>query len=134
MATVERMLRRALRLIRVLDANEPAASFDTATAIEILNDMMARWEEDGVSVGWVEVDEVSDTVPAPNSAIRAIQYNWAVELAPEYEVEVPQVVGRLAVEGYADLQRDSIKNSIEPRESDHLPSGGNGSFNINTGD
>ena len=132
MATVDRMLKRALRLIRVIDAGDSTTSFDSSTAIDVLNEMMARWEEDGVSVGWVDVDEVSDTVAAPDSALRAIQYNWAVELAPEYDAEIPQSVGRGAAEGYADLQRDSIKSSIAPTDMSHVPNATGGGYDINS--
>jgi len=132
MATVETLLKRSLRLINVQDSGEAINSSDAEDAIVALNNMMARWEEDGVAVGWAAVSNVGDTVPAPNSAHEAIAANLAVRIAPEYE-RVPSVaVGKMAVDGYADLQRDSIKNSIEPTDMSHLPNPTGGRYDINS--
>lgn len=133
MATVDESLKRAMRLIRVLDSGASPSGADFELAIPVVNKMMARWEEDGVAVGWVAISNSGDTMPAPDSALEAIEANWAVRMAPEYEVEPSAAVSKMAQDGYADIQRDSIKNSIEPSDFSHLPSPGR-SFNINTGD
>lgn len=130
--TVDELIKRSLRLIKVIDAGAEISAEDAAIAIPILNQMMARWEEDGVAVGWADVDETADTVPGPNSALRGIAYNFALELAPEYDVEPSRLVMKTAMEDYAALQRDSIKNSLEPSDMSHLPNPTGGRYDINS--
>jgi hypothetical protein len=132
MATVDDVYRRALRLLNVLDVGESPSGPQVDVAIPILNQMMARWEEDGIAVGWADVTSMAGTVPAPNSAIRGIAYNLAVDLAPEFRVTPSDEVKRIAVDDYAALQRDSIKNSIEPTDMSHLPGANGGRYDINS--
>lgn len=134
MATVDTLLKRAFRLIRVADAAESIPGSDATNAITILNELMARWEEDGISLGWAGVSGTGDTVPAPDSALRAVAYNLAIELAPEYGVEPSAEVVRGAIDGMADLRRDSIKHTLSPSSSSHLPGDSGGAFDINTGE
>lgn len=133
MATVDEVYRRALRLIKVLDVGESPSGPAVDVALPILNQMMARWEEDGIAVGWVAVSSTGTTISAPDSALQAIAYNYAVMLAPEYDVEPSALVLGMAASELAALQRDSIKHSLEPSDMSHLPGQGS-TFNINTGD
>lgn len=133
MATVDEVYRRALRLIKVLDVGESPSGPAVDVALPILNQMMARWEEDGIAVGWVAVSNTGTTISAPDSALQAIAYNFAVMLAPEYDVEPSSLVVATAERERAALERDSIKHALEPTNMSHLP--GEGSvFDINTGD
>ena len=134
MATVDTLLKRSLRMIGVLDIAASPSATDSAIAIPVLNQMMARWEEDGVAVGWSAVSSVSDTVPGPDSALDAIAANLALRLAPEYGVVPNALVVGLADSGHAALQRDSIKNTITPSDASHLPNSTGGRFDINSGD
>lgn len=46
----------------------------------------------------------SDNFDGPPEALRALIYNLAVELAPEYDAKVPQLVMALAGSSFADLE------------------------------
>lgn len=84
---------RALRLLRVLDPNEAPEAEDAQTALQALNEMMRRWEADGIALGWNTISAVDDEMTVPEEAYGAIAYNLAGELRPEYGVSIdPDVV------------------------------------------
>lgn len=130
--TVLELMSRSLRMLLVLDPGETLGGAEAATNLPALNHMMARWEEDGVSVGWVPVTNTASTVTAPDSALEGIAANLAVVLAPEYGATPSAVVVGMAEGGYRAIQRDSIKDTIEPDEMTHLPSSGDSGYDINT--
>ncbi len=108
MAKVERIVTRALRVLRVVDATETPEAEDMASGIDALNDMMARWEADGVSLGWAPVEGPADELPAPTEAEEAIRLNLAIALRPEYGFELGQDVYMRAEAGLAALRRDVL--------------------------
>jgi len=115
MATVAKVVGRALRLIQVVDARQPVRASDMETAIEALNAMIRRWEADGISLGWMPNDNPSEEVLVPDEAVQAVAANLAVVLAPEYGVSVSAVVAQMAAAGMNDLMRDqAIATPIRP--------------------
>jgi len=115
MATVAKVVGRALRLIQVIDARQPVRASDMETAIEALNAMIRRWEADGISLGWMPNDNPSEEVLVPDEAVQAVAANLAVVLAPEYGVSVSAVVAQMAAAGMNDLMRDqAIATPIRP--------------------
>lgn len=115
MATVAKVVGRALRLIQVIDARQPVKASDMETAIEALNAMIRRWEADGISLGWMPNDNPSEEVLVPDEAVQAVAANLAIVLAPEYGVSVSAVVAQMAAAGMNDLMRDqAIATPIRP--------------------
>jgi hypothetical protein len=121
---VAQIISRALRLIKVLDAAEAAEGEDAATAIESLNAMCTRWEASGLSLGWVNVSNPDDDLPAPDEAELALAYNLAILISPEYEATPAQLVFKGAEDYLRDLRRDRIAtNPLIQRQGDlPLPS------------
>lgn len=115
MATVAKVVGRALRLIQVIDARQPVRASDMETAIEALNAMIRRWEADGISLGWMPNDNPSEEVLVPDEAVQAVAANLAVVLAPEYGVAVSAVVAQMETAGMNDLMRDqAVATPIRP--------------------
>ena len=106
MPEVNKIVSRALRLLRVIDPNESPEAEQMAGAIEALNGMMRRWEANGLSLGWSDVSVPSDEVPAPDEAIDAIVFNLATKLRPEYGAALEQDVYINADQGLSALRRD----------------------------
>lgn len=106
MPEVNRIVSRALRLLRVIDPNESPEAEQMEGAIEALNGMMRRWEANGLSLGWSDVSGPSDDVPAPDEALDAIVFNLATKLRPEYGVALESDVYINADQGLAALRRD----------------------------
>jgi len=111
MAKVGRIVTRALRLLRVVDATETPQAEDMTTGIESLNDMMARWEADGISLGWSSVSVPDEELPSPVEAEEAIRFNLAVALRPEYGVPIDPDVFQRAEDGLSALRRDTLTSN-----------------------
>jgi len=111
MAKVGRIVTRALRLLRVVDATETPQAEDMTTGIESLNDMMARWEADGTSLGWSAVGSPDEELPAPAEAEEAIRFNLAVALRSEYGVPIDPDVFQRAEDGLSALRRDTLTSN-----------------------
>lgn len=94
MTTAATIVKGALGLLRVIDANEAPDPDDAATATRSLNAMMAAWLVDGWALGWVAVTEPTDILQSPEWADEAITYNLALRLRPHYGVTLdPDVIG-----------------------------------------
>lgn len=106
MAKVQEIVARALRLIQVADARQPVKAVDMATGISALNSMCARWEANGLAIGWRPVGNPSEEMPCPLEAEEAIAFNLALTLAPEYGTDPPAVVVGGAARGLSDLRVD----------------------------
>lgn len=96
--------------------------------------MMNRWEADGISLGWSDVTDGANTLPAPVEADDAIAYNLAVKIAPEYGVMLSQLVGIGATDGYNAVLRDVWAAQPNVGDVTHMPLGRYGNFNVNTGE
>ncbi len=101
-----KLIARALRIIRVLDADEAPESKAAEDALEVLNQMLIRWEADGISLGWSPLNDVSDELPLPQESLEAVAYNLASQLAIEYGVATDGKVEAMASNGYKALLRD----------------------------
>ncbi|MGL5735457.1 MAG: packaged DNA stabilization gp4 family protein, partial [Beijerinckiaceae bacterium] len=107
MATVSAIVARSLRLLRVIDAEDGVPEpFQYIICQEALNAMMARWEADGIPLGWSAVSAPDDPLPAPVEAEKAIAFNLAVEVRPEFGATLDPDVAAVAQRGYSDLLRD----------------------------
>lgn len=116
MATVAHIISRALRLLGVVDATEAPEAEDFQTALDALNAMMARWEANGLALGWSSVEGPSDQAPIPTEAQDAVVSNLAMRLGAEYGVALRADVIAMASGGLAELQRDRlVANPIEMR-------------------
>lgn len=115
MATVAKVVGRALRLIQVIDARQPVKPADMATAIDALNGMVRRWEADGISLGWMPNDNPSEDLAVPEEAEQAVAANLAMILAPEYGVAPSAVLAQMAASGMNDIMRDqAVATPIRP--------------------
>lgn len=113
---VGRVILRALRLLSGNGVSTFPDGFTLSGAIATLNAMMARWEANGMALGWSSVDGPSDSLPVPPEAEDAVAHNLAMRLAPEYGVEPRMDVATAATEGIAALRRDRlVSNPLEMR-------------------
>lgn len=120
---VSRVINRALRIIKVLDAGESATGEDAAGAIEALNAMLTRWEANGLSMGWTNVSLPSDDLPVPDEAEEAIAYNLALRIAPEYGIVPGRDVQSMADRFLMDVRRDRmVTNPLRQVADSPLPS------------
>lgn len=106
MTTVASLVRTALLHLRVTPAAQPVKPQDMADGIDALNQMLVRWEADGISLGWHEVSNPSEDLPVPAEAVEAVGYNLAVKLRARYGVDIDPDVVEFAREGLSRLHGD----------------------------
>jgi len=129
MTTAANIVARALRLLRVVDANEAPEAEDFETARIALNGMVRRWEANGMALGWQDVQNPADELSVPAEAEQAVAFNLALVLRAEYGVTLDADVVQMAKDGLAELRRDVlVANPLVLRQ--RLP--GCGRYNICT--
>lgn len=84
--TAQALIDDALQEIVVLGAESAAEGSEAQSAIRYLNRMMARWTARGYTLGYTDVDSLSDSVTVPDYALDAIVSNLALSLASQYGV------------------------------------------------
>jgi hypothetical protein len=104
MATASDVIKRALLLIDQIAHSETLSGDQAVTALNALNQMLHGWELEGIRLQHSDV-ALADTLPYPDDHIRAITYNLAVEMAPEYGYEPAATVVRTADQGKQALSR-----------------------------
>lgn len=97
------IIRGALGLLRVVDANEAPEAEDFADGVRALNAMMAAWAIDGWELGWVPVFSPDDVIASPVWADEALTYNLAVRLRPHYGAALDPDVVAMARTGMATI-------------------------------
>lgn len=111
MSTVQDIVSRALRILRVTDVNAAPKAADMKTGIVALNSLMRRWEANGLALGWSDVANPAEDLPAPPEAEEAITFNLAMRLRTEYGTALEPDVVRYADESLAALRRDRLASS-----------------------
>jgi hypothetical protein len=106
MTEVADIVRDALMILTVQDAQNPVKPVDMADGIRALNLMMRRWEANGMTLGWSDVANPSGVLPLPPEAEEAVAYNLAVRLRARYQVAIEPDVVALAQQGLQALRRD----------------------------
>lgn len=97
------IIRGALGLLRVVDANEAPEAEDYADGVRALNAMMAAWAIDGWDLGWTVVSSPNDEITSPVWADEALIHNLAVRLRPHYGAALDPDVLAMARTGMATI-------------------------------
>lgn len=71
---------------------------------------------------WDEYQTINDVLTLPLGFEKAVRYNLAVELAPEYGVTVPQIVADRATAAKADIASKNVADSVIPTTRTGPPS------------
>lgn len=100
---VSEIINRTLKLISVLEEGGTPSSEQQTDALNALNDMLNEWQDKGISVGLGDL-ALTDDFPVDESDLRAVRYNLAVEIAPEYERDPSMTVLGLADKTYQRLR------------------------------
>jgi hypothetical protein len=95
--SAQRIINRALSTIGVLEAEESATSAQAVDALDTLNDILNEWDARGISGGYSDV-ELSDELILDPDEYRALRLWLALDLAPEYQAQVPPALAAMADE------------------------------------
>ena len=77
MATAQDLINRSATLAGVNPAGKGVVGASNTLYLDLLNDMLQEWENDGVNLG-LPILNASDTINLPDSDVMAIRYNLAV--------------------------------------------------------
>lgn len=130
MATNLDIITEAMRKANILNEKETPSAPQGENGLDLLNDMMSDWEEDGIELGWYPQTSLAGTAPVENQHLRGIKYNLARSMAADYGVDLPMETVRVA-----ELTFDRLaKSTTEDFTTDfsHMPSGASGGYNVNT--
>lgn len=99
MVKVREVVNDALEEIIVQPEEAMIEQAEGNAAIRALNDMMLDWDQNGITLGFTEVDDMSDEITVAPGAIRGIKSNLAIELAGRYDVQISPGLALRAKQG-----------------------------------
>jgi len=77
-----KIIDRALEHIGARSVVSPANPESVQTGKDVLNGMIARWQDDGIDMGCVPLKEPGSELSEPLGARNGIEFNLAIELIP----------------------------------------------------
>lgn len=77
---------------------------DAEDALEVLNSMLAEWHEAGIGLPDYRFDTLLTELASDDADREAISYALAIRLAPEYDVDLPPLVIRQAMQSMFRLR------------------------------
>lgn len=109
----------ALLLIGVIAEGQTLSAEQGATGLRALNQMLERWTEDGIELGYFAQDDSTDTCPIPAWAEQGVTSKLAQRLHANYPAsQVPPWVMNDAENGYGTLARKCMVESLKPSRMD----------------
>lgn len=82
--TASQIIRRALRMLNVIDSQEALDANDAQDALETLNAVLAEWHEASIGLPDYSLASITDTLASDAADREALAYEMALRLAPEY--------------------------------------------------
>lgn len=100
--TANDIIKGAFRLIAVIQPGEDLSASEAADGLSALNHMLHQWPMD------LQHEDLglTDTLRVPPNHIRAIRYNLAIEIAPEFGKQIPAAVAKIADETYRQIENE----------------------------
>lgn len=125
----------SLRELTVISEIQTPSAEQYAHALRKLNQMMAKWLEDGIEIGFYPQTLASDTCPIPDYAESGVTKALAIECASNYGATVSQELGATASSAFDTIQRTSIRARMPVGRMLNRPRGEGDSYpgNILTG-
>lgn len=124
MTTNSTIISDALKLLGVIPRGGSLPPEEGADALRALNQMLERWTEDGIELGYFAQDDTTDACPIPAWAEQGVTSKLAQRLSADYPAsQVPAWVMNDQENGYATLARKCMVEKLKPSRMDHLPLG-----------
>ena len=114
----------ALRLLGVIAEGESPSAEQGTNALRALNQMLERWTEDGIELGYFAQSSTTDTCPIPAWAEQGVTSKIAQRLMADYPAaEPPAWVLNDRENGYSTIARRCMLDRMSPARMDHMPAG-----------
>jgi hypothetical protein len=134
MATAIQIINRAMRLCRILDANEAAEAQDASDSLETLNALLAEMYEANIGLPDYSFANLTDTLATDNADREAIAFQLAIRIAPEYGVQLGGDVMALAEQTMGRMRLRYLQPGTIDLTELPYPTLGRWGFNVSTGD
>ncbi len=129
MITNADLIADALREVNVISEIQTPSAEQYAHALRKLNQMMAKWLEDGIEIGFYPQTSASDTCPIPDYAENGVTLTLAIMCASNYGATVSQELGATAASAFDTILRTSINARLPVGRMLNRPCGsGDGTF------
>ena len=102
----------ALRELSVISENDTASSEQFAHALRKLNQMLAKWEEDGIRLEYFPQTLASDVCPIPAYAESGVTKALAIECASNYGATVSMELGLSASAAMETITRTAMNRAL----------------------
>ncbi len=125
--TVDKMVRRALQLIGVLEGGETPSAAAMSDGIDTLNEMLHAWASKGADTAHTTLSNGGELL-VRDEFLEAVRFNLAIRLAPEYgsavitnEILEGARTGFAAVQAHLFEFNDDLKvdDALDPRFFEH---------------
>lgn len=117
MAAAREVAEAALRLIGAVAPEQTPTDAEMRDALAALNAMLAAWASDGIDLGLDPAGlTLSDELAVEPRHLRAIRFNLAVDLAPEFGRAPPEAVAAIAADARRAVQ--AAFAAVEPMTVD----------------
>lgn len=97
------IIKRSLRLLGAIDANEPLEARSAEDALAVLNVLLAEWEAADIGQPYTSFASLQTTVTEVADA-DALAYQLALRIAPEYGIDVAPRIIEAASEAMSRLR------------------------------
>jgi len=104
MATVAQVAKASLQRILVQGSEAPLEADEYQDFIFAMNNYMLQLDAQGISLGYTEVSDLSDSVTIPAGALRGLIANMAIEVAPDYNGTVTAALAQAARDGLQTMR------------------------------
>jgi hypothetical protein len=115
----------ALLDLGVINESETPTAEQGQHALRKLNQMLEKWEESGIKLGWSQQlpADISDTAPLPPYAESGVTSKLAIALAPSYggAASVTPALIEEANDGFALIQRKAALANLTPSDTRNMP-------------
>lgn len=98
----------SLRELNVISEIQTPSAEQYAHALRKLNQMLAKWLEDGIEFGFYPQTLASDTCPIPDYAETGVTLALAISCASNYGATVSQELGATAASAYDTILRTAM--------------------------
>lgn len=111
------LITAAFRRLGMLDENESPSAEQGSIGLRCLNQVLAEWNQRGIGFpSWHTQTALSDALPIPDWAERAVSGALCIELAAEYDRPVSDALATVATNSFDALQRKRLLQSLQPVE------------------
>ena len=108
MITNADLIADAMRELNVISEIQTPSAEQYAHALRKLNQMMAKWLEDGIEIGFYPQSSASDVCPIPDYAENGVTLALAISCASNYGATVSPELGATAATAFDTILRTSI--------------------------